>query len=265
MDLGLNSKKAYVTGAATGIGREVTRQLAFEGANVFAVDIDSDTLQEYIDKEGLTLVQAYKADLSTADGCAAASRAGLSHFGGAPDILVNNVGGAKILAFEDIDDATWQWTLNLNLFSLVRTCRVLLPEMAAAAGGAVVNTLSDFALQPETTGVDYAATKAAMLNLSKALSRAYGPSVRVNSVCPGPIWTPLWSKPGGIIEPVEKEYGLKGEEALTALSKARGMPLARAGRPEEVARAIVFLASSAASFITGAVLGVHGGTVRSIF
>ena len=159
MDLGLSGKTAYVTGTAMGIGQEIVRHLAAEGVTVFAVDLDIESLNQYVKDENLTSVITYAQDLSTLEGCRAAAQAGVDALGGAPDILINNVGAGKILGFEEIDDAQWHRTFELNFFAMVRTCSELLPQMQARGGGAVVNVASDLGRQPEPAIVDYAAAR----------------------------------------------------------------------------------------------------------
>jgi len=264
MDLGLRGRSAYVTGAASGIGKAVVELLVAEGARVVAVDRDAATLEGYIAAQGLSQVTAVQADLATSSGCAAASHRCLEAFSGPPEILVNNVGAGRMLAFEEISDELWHQTFELNLFAMVRTSRALVPLMAAERGGAVVNVASDLARQPEPVIIDYAASKAAMLSVSKSLALAYSPKVRVNAVCPGPIWTPFWSAPGGFAEAMEEVYGVEGPEVIDVFVKDRGIPLARMGQADEVARAIVFLASPAAAFVTGIAFGIDGGTVRAM-
>lgn len=262
MDLGLAGKTAYVTGGATGIGSSVVALLAAEGATVFVADRQGDVLKSSV--ADLDHVTAFEQDLSTLEGCQTAARAAVEALGGPPGVLVNNVGAGKLLGFEEIPDDMWVRTLELNLLAMVRTCRELVPQMAAGQGGAVVNVASDLARQPEPVIVDYGASKAAMLSVAKSLALAYAPKVRVNSVCPGPILTPFWTMPGGFSESIEQVYGKTGQAAIDAFVEDRSIPLARMGQPEEVARAIVFLASPAASFITGTQLGVDGGTVRAL-
>ena len=265
MDLRLTGKTVYVTGSATGIGAEIVKRFAAEGARVFAVDINIEALKTYISDEGLTSVEAHYADLSTLDGCNDAADAAVAHFGGAPDIVVNNAGIGRMLPFDKLSDEDFHRTFELNFFSMMRTCKRLLPQMAEAGGGAVVNVTSDLAGQPETVFVDYSASKAAMVNLSKTLARTYAPTIRINDVSPGPIWTPLWFRPGGYLETLETNYGVKGQAAIDELIRDREIPMGRLGEPAEVAAAVVFLASPLAGYTTGSSLGVNGGTVRAAF
>ena len=148
--------------------------------------------------------------------------------------------------------------------SYVRTCRKVLPILRQRTGGVIINNASDLARQPEPVPIDYSASKAAVLALTKGLARAEGPQVRVNAVAPGPIWTPFWTKPGGFAETMGKFHNMPPHEAVEHEMKLRQLPLARLGTPEEVANVIVFLASDLAAFVTSAVWGVDGGSIRSI-
>jgi NAD(P)-dependent dehydrogenase (short-subunit alcohol dehydrogenase family) len=263
MDLHLAGKTVFLTGGATGIGRATVELFAAEGARVFAVDWQGDVLRTYVDEGGLTGVTTFEQDLSTVEGCNASVDAGLAALGGAPDILVNNVGAGKALGFEEIDDELFHRTFELNLHAMLRVTRRLIPHMVAAGGGSIVSVASDLARQAEPVIVDYAASKAAMMSVTKSLSIAYAPTIRVNTVAPGPIWTPFWSAPGGFLETMERAYNVTGMQAIDAFIEDRGIPLGRMGLPQEVANAIVFLASPAAAFTTGSFIGVDGGTVRA--
>jgi NAD(P)-dependent dehydrogenase (short-subunit alcohol dehydrogenase family) len=186
----------------------------------------------------------------------------LDAFGRAPDILINNLGVGDATPFEEISDERWAASIDVNLMGTVRTCRALVPRMAAQGGGAVVNTGSDLAKQPEPGFIDYGASKAALLYLTKALAKQYAPSVRINTVLPGPIWSRMWTRPGGIVDQLVAHYGVDREAAVERFLKDRQMPMG-IGDPLDVAHAVVFLASPLAKFITGAALDI-GGTIRGL-
>jgi NAD(P)-dependent dehydrogenase (short-subunit alcohol dehydrogenase family) len=186
----------------------------------------------------------------------------LQRFGRAPDILINNLGLADAAPFQDLSDDRWLRTFSINLMGAVRTCRALLPAMAERGDAAVVNIASDLAKQPETGLLSYGACKSALLHVTKGLAKEYAPRVRVNAVSPGPVWTRLWSGPGGIADQLAAQYHTDRDAAVAQFIKDRQMPLGM-GRPEDVADAAVFLASPRARFITGANLDL-GGTLRGL-
>lgn len=266
MDSGLAGKVVLITGAAKGIGRATALAFAKEGAHLALLDIDKAEL-DAVRKEATGLgvkVSPVIADLSSEKGVAKGIADGLAAFGGTLDVLVNNVGAGAVRTFDQLSDADWDSTMNLNFMSYVRACRVVLPLLRAKGSGVIVNNASDLARQPEPVPVDYSASKAAVLALTKGLARSEGPKIRVNAVAPGPVWTPFWTKPGGFAETMGQFHKMPPQQAVEHEMSLRQLPLARLGKPEEVANVIVFLASDLASFVTSAVWGVDGGSIRSI-
>ncbi len=259
MDYRIKGKLAFVNAGAYGIGEAVADLLTQEGASVIVSDKDAPVLEEKANR--WTGVVA--ADLSTAEGVDQAVAYVLKTFGREPDILINNLGVGDSSSFEDISDERWARSFEINLMGCIRMCRALIPGMAKIGSAAVVNTGSDLAKQPEPTLMDYGVCKAGLLYLSKALAKQYAPAVRVNTVLPGPVWTRMWTRPGGIVDQLVTHYGVEDRDAaVKRFLEDRYLPLG-IGQPEDVANAVVFLASPLAKFITGASIDI-GGTLRGL-
>ena len=258
MNYGLNGKTAYVSAGAHGIGEAIADLLTREGASVIVADADEGALRAKAGKWAGTIA----ADLSSATGVSTAVDHVLRQFGSVPDIVVNNLGVGNPTPFEETTDEVWERSIAVNLMGCVRTCRALVPRMAERGSGAVVNTGSDLAKQPEPGFVDYGTCKAGLLYLTKALAKQYAPKVRVNAVLPGPIWSRMWTRPGGIVDQLVQHYGIDRDAAVQRFLEDRQMPMG-IGQPEDVAHAVVFLASPLAKFITGASLDI-GGTIRGL-
>ncbi len=258
MDLQLQGKLAFVSAGSHGIGQAIANLLTEEGAKVIVSGRDPETLKDH----GRTWYGTVAADMATPHGVNTAVKYVLEKFGRAPDILMNNLGVADATPFEQITDEKWIHSLNTNMLGCVRTCRALVPLMAELGDAAVVNTGSDLAKQPEFTLMDYGSCKAALLYFAKALAKQYAGKVRVNVFSPGPVWTRMFYRPGGIIDQVAEQHGIDREAALKRFLEDRqlflGMP-----NPEDCAYAAVFLASPRAKYITGANLDI-GGTLRGL-
>lgn len=256
---GLQRRVAVVTGGSSGIGLATVERLRADGARVVSGDIAPSPLED----DGVLDV---RADLATRDGCEQVVSAAVDAYGRL-DIVVNNVGVAPTRSgFEAVSDDDWHAMLELNLMSAVRTTRAALPVLREQGGGSVVVVASTTARMPDPYWVDYAASKAALLALARALAEEYGAEgIRVNTLSPGSVRTPLWDRPGGFSDDLAAKYGLPVEEAIERfVTEERRITLGAPGRPEEIAAAISFLVSDDASYITGTELSVHGGVIKTI-
>jgi NAD(P)-dependent dehydrogenase (short-subunit alcohol dehydrogenase family) len=261
MDFNLAGKVAVVTGAGKGIGLAVTRTLAEEGALVVAGSRTTENL------DGLKGVSPMAVDLSAPDGPARLiKRATEEH--GRLDVLVNNVGAVRMRTggFLGTSDDEFAWAMELNFFIALRATRAALTEMVRAGAGAIVNVASVNAFfQPDAATIDYGAAKAALVNLTKALSQEFGPhGIRVNAVSPGPVATDLWLGEHGVAETVAKSTGVDAETARqTIIAGIGGFATGRFTTPEEVAALIAFLASDRAGNITGVNYLIDGGLIKT--
>jgi NAD(P)-dependent dehydrogenase (short-subunit alcohol dehydrogenase family) len=261
MDLHLSGKTAVVTGASKGIGLAITKALIDAGAHVVAGARSRGPALEALEDAGKASFVA--VDLSTSQG--AAELVGAAADRGGIDVLVNNVGAVTVHpnGFESVTDDEWQRSWDLNVMSIVRTTRASLPEMHRRGGGSIVINGSVNAYFPDPGICDYSATKAAVTNLGKALSKELGPkNIRVNSVSPGPVTTGLWLDGGGVADTIAGASGQTAEEVMAAT--AGGAPTGRFSTPEEVADLVVFLASDRAANITGSDFRIDGGLITTI-
>jgi len=257
MDLQLTGKVAIVTGASKGIGRSIAQVLASEGMRVTVVARSRDELASLAAPLGdLCLVQA--ADLTDPSVPAAVVAATMERFGSL-DVLVNNVGWTFDRLFVEKERTEWEREIQLNLWGMINCTRAVLDGMIARKAGAIVSMGSDAGRMGEFREGVYGACKAGVIALSKSLAREVGRhGIRLNVVCPGMT-----------IPASEEDFGdrsMWAAEANRAFSApdmqariAKAYPLRRVGRPEDVAPAVLFLASAAAGFITGQTLSVSGG------
>jgi len=257
MDLGLTDKVAVITGSSRGIGLASARALVAEGCRVCLCARGAEQLAEAaLEVEAAAkrpgMITTVQADVSTTPGIELVINRAVEAFGGL-DVLVNNVGRAAGSDLLGTTDAEWQAAFDETLFPAIRASRLAVPYMRQRGGGAIVMIASIWGR--ESGGrMTYNAVKAAEISLAKALSQQLAPAnIRVNSVCPGSIMFPggSWHRrqqtdPEGIADMI-----------------ARELPFGRFGRADEVAAVVVFLASTRASWVSGAAIVVDGCQGRS--
>ena len=252
MDLGLKGKVAVITGSTEGIGRAAALQFAQAGAKVAICGRRADKVATAVDelKRAGADVFGMAADIGKAADVERFIDGVVKHFGRL-DILVNNAGSSKRGNFLEVDDATWAADFELKVFGAIRCARLAIPHMKKQGGGRIINITNVGAKQPGAASVPTTVSRAAGLALTKALSKEFAPdNILVNTVSIGKIKS-------GQHERNRVKSGLSPDEYFAKASK--DIPLGRIGETDEAANAIVFLASAAASYVTGTSLNLDGG------
>jgi 3-oxoacyl-[acyl-carrier protein] reductase len=263
MDLGLTGAGVAVTGATSGIGRAVVEALAAEGARVLLVARDEGRLRaaaEALPGGPHATLSADVADVASGAAIVAAARARLGRL----DAVIACAGASRNAPPEEIGPEEWDLQWRLNVLGPNALLRAAADDLAAAPGGGrAVLVSSSSGKRPSLSNMAYSVTKAAELSLSRAWAQHLAPrGVRVNAVAPGPIDSEMWLRDGGLADQAAAASGTTREEALAA---ARGrVPAGRFGTPEEVADAIVLLASARAGNTFGAAWSTDGGAVPTI-
>lgn len=262
MDMGLKDRIAIVTGSSQGIGKAIAQGLSQEGAKVAICARNKqrllDTAKQIESTTGCEILPV-AADLTKVEDIKRLVDQTANHFKRI-DILVNNTGGPPPTIFQETSDALWQESVNLLLMSVVNACREVIPHMRRRRWGRIINMTSFVAKQPADRLVLSNSLRAGIFGLSKTLSNELAnDGILVNAVCPG--WT----------------FTKRVEELAKAQSKAASrpyediikgwenqIPMRRLAQPIEIANLVVFLASERASYITGTVVQIDGGVIKSL-
>jgi len=239
----LEGKHALVTGGGSGIGAATSRRLAAEGASVVVADLNGDGAREVAGEiDGRAVTLDVTVPRSVKDAVEAT---------GPFDVVVNNAGNDRFGFFSNTDEALWDFVVDVNLKGVFAVTHAVLPAMHERGAGCIVNVASEAGRVGSQGSAVYSAAKAGVIGFTKAIAREsarYG--VRCNAVAPGPIETPL-------LNSAPAQLGDLGNRLKQGMIDATAMR--RIGEPEEVAAAIVFLASDDASYVTGQTLNVSGG------
>jgi len=240
-----------VTGAGSGIGREISIRLAEMGASVVILDKNSETARETADRIKLLGVGALAiaCDVTSRPACQRATEQSVAAFGRI-DILCNNAGIVVRKDAVNLEESEWDAVLAVTLKSVYLLSREVIPHMVRDGGGSIINTGSGWSLKGGPKAVAYCAAKGGVLNLTRAMAIDHGrQNIRVNCVCPGDIDTPM----------LAAECQQLREDRNQFMTEAANRPLGRIGTAGDVADAVLFLASDMSKWVTGAALVVDGG------
>jgi 3-oxoacyl-[acyl-carrier protein] reductase len=258
MDLQLQGKTALVLASSKGLGKACALTLAREGANVIITARNRDTLDTTageIRRLGKGNVLAIPSDVRDAKASEALVTAAAAAFGRL-DILVNNAGGPPFGPFETFDDAAWQSAFELNLLSVARFSRLVIPYMKTAGSGRIINIISLSVRTFLPDSVLSTTMRMGVAGMAKLLSDEAGPDhITVNNVAPGLILTDR-------VKDTLPPHAPEDEQRLLA-ERAKTIPVRRIGRPEELADLVAFLASPLAGYITGTTIPIDGGAIRA--
>ena len=243
-------KVALITGGASGIGRATALLFAREGAAVVVADVNQDAGRRVVDEIAQTGGRAFfeTVDVTRTADCRRVVERAIREFAGI-DILFNNAGITRRATILDLRENDWDRVMAVNVKSIYLLSREAIPYMEKQGAGTIINTASGWGLAGGAKAAVYCASKGAVVLLTKAMAIDHGPRIRANCVCPGDTDTGM----------LRGEAQQLGEESQRFLAEAAKRPLGRVGKPEEIAQAVLYLASDAASFVTGTALVVDGG------
>jgi NAD(P)-dependent dehydrogenase (short-subunit alcohol dehydrogenase family) len=249
--LSLEGKVAMVTGAASGIGRGIAIRLAEMGAYVAVLDIDEEkgleTVANMTAEKGRGIF--VQCDVRNGAECRNAVDRTITTFGKI-DILCNNAGIAIRKDVVELQEEEWDRAIDVTLKSIYLLSHEVIPNMIQNGGGSIINTGSGWALKGGSRAASYCAAKGGALNLTRAMAIDHGKhNIRVNCVCPGDVQTPM----------LISECAQLGQDVEEFMQAAANRPLRRVGTPDDVANAVLFLASDMSSWVTGTHLVVDGG------
>ena len=247
----LSGKVALITGGASGIGRATALLFAREGARVAIADLNAQAgeavAQEITQSGGHAFFEP--ADVTRAEDCRRVAERTIHEFGRI-DILFNNAGIIRRATILDLDEDDWDRVMAVNVKSIYLLSREVIPHMQKQGGGSIANMASGWGLAGGAKAAVYCASKGAVVLLTKAMAIDHGPQkIRVNCICPGDTDTGM----------LRAEAQQLGEASDRFLAEAAKRPLGRVGSPDEIAQAVLYLASDASSFVTGTALVVDGG------
>jgi 3-oxoacyl-[acyl-carrier protein] reductase len=257
VDLGLGGRVCLVTGSTSGIGLETARLLAADGARVAVTGRDDGRVEAA--RVAARAEVGIAADLAEPAGPGELVGATAEALGPV-ECLVNNVGVAYQIGFDQLSDRHWDEMWQLNVMSYVRATQAVLPAMRERGAGVIVNVSSTAGKRPSTGMPNYSVTKAAVLSLSRLVADLYArDGIRCNAVAPGPVATEAWLGDGGLADQQAARTGKTREQVLQEVGAGR--PLGRLAEPDEIAAVIAFLCSDRSSYVTGAAWSADGGTV----
>ncbi|MBZ5571896.1 MAG: SDR family oxidoreductase [Acidobacteriia bacterium] len=247
----LAGKVALITGGASGIGRATAILFAREGAAVAITDINQQAGQgvahEIADAGGRAIFEP--ADVTKAADCERVLRRTVREFGGV-HVLFNNAGIIRRASVVELSEEDWDQVMAVNVRSIFLLSRLVIRVMVSGGGGSIINMASGWGLSAGPRAAAYCASKGAVVLMTKAMAVDHGPQkIRVNCLCPGDTDTNM----------LRNEAQQLGENVDRFLAESAHRPLGRVGRPEEIAKAALYLASDEASFVTGTALVVDGG------
>jgi 3-oxoacyl-[acyl-carrier protein] reductase len=247
----LKDKVSLITGAGSGIGRATALLFAEEGAKVVAIDRNREALEktQSLIEQKRGNCQSLVFDLTQESQVAEVIDTAIATYGRI-DILHNNAGVSIVKPITETTEADWDFLFNINLKAVFFGCKHVIPHMVKQGGGVIINTASELSIVGQPLFSAYCATKGGVLAFTRALAVEWvAKGIRVNAVCPGPIATPM----------LQAEFDIAPNPNAEKQAAIESIPAGRLGKPEEIAKVVLFLASDDAQFVHGAAIVADGG------